>query len=267
MDRRRFLKRGSLLAGLASIASVFNLAPFSTAQAAVHSSQGGSTAAVLNEAEATSYIQKVKASPDYQRFFQKIKSQYSGTFIIDEASAHAYSVTDQRQTWIAVSIPVIGGAGHSSYWAAFQGGNSIVESRDHLYMVDGSNTRGVVERNGKLLLDAVTTPTGSFVHGTAYKPDGTTVSLGGLTVSSAVARINSNNSVTPDACIFFWPCLAGCFGVSGAIIGIATFACFAVCIGVSQGNPIVFAQCRLCLVAALGVSSEAALFCVNVCAC
>lgn len=257
-NRRRFLKQGTLATGLATLASMFGLTPFSPAQAAAASS-GGFQTAQLTGTEAEGYRHHVLASHDYQRFREQVQQKYEGVLAIHEQAISVESISNQGNTAVLVHVPIAGGEGHSHYTATFQKGSfAIMQAIGGLFtLTPERNITAVVERNGAVVADVTGTPDGSVVHGSLYKPDGTKITLDGSTIK-------------PDG-ICWWNCAANCvgsFGIPIILMGLALAICFAICAAIpSPLAPAAIIACAACISATIGGTVGIISYCITICWC
>ncbi len=264
MNRRRFLKRGSFFAGLATLASAFNLTPFLPAYAA-------STAAIkvneLSPTEAQSYIQAVLSSADYKQFQQRQSQLYPNQFTVQPKSAKAISLLSTTETVIAVSIPVVGGAGHSFYSALLQPhSTTITETRDGLFtMTADQHIQVLMEHNGQVILNALETQNGVFVHGTLMTSSGQ-MTLDNLTAQQVQIKLSSAQ-LTAAAASANCPggllgCLNNCLsglGVAGWVLSAIGAGC-----GIACGGTL-GAGCLACLAAVGGILGGQLGYCSSQC--
>jgi hypothetical protein len=203
VNRRRFLRRGSFIAGLTAFGSAFSLTPFSPAYAAEKSVQEVPTAQILQDDQASQYTQKVILSPSYQKFKQKLHQTYAGKLVIEEQNVVASLITFQQNKFVSVRIPIQGGAGYSSYTEILEwGSHNVMMMQSAIFVhVDSHNIRCVRESDGKVVFDAIVTLHGDVVKGVAQIGNDMKA-IDGLTSRQMLTQV-----VPLKGCSFF-----GCFG-------------------------------------------------------
>lgn len=244
LNRRRLFKKGGWLVGMISALS---LTPFSPAHAASFSSSDTSPQVEqLNKSDAQKYVSAVISSLQYQQFKQQTQSQYAGTFTSQEQNAVAWSITTSQSTFIAVRIPIDGGAGHSCYIANFSTTTTTIAGTKSMLFVQmpNNNVHAIVTVDSQQVLDAVITPEGNFVSGTAIL-QGKKTSLDHQNIKTLLSSLNAA-SQTPLCC--FENALVVLALASPPAIGAAVLTCIAVCGGTFG------AACIQCIGIALGIA-------------
>ncbi len=260
VNRRSFLKRGSIVAGFTTFAGALSLTPFSPVHAATRSTQALPQITMLDSGKAKPYIETVIKSSRYQDFKLNTQKVYPELFSAQEQQASAIRVTLNQDTLIMVRIPVTGGTGNSYYVTAFQPGNLIATmSTSALFsLTSDNNVHAVAERNGQTVLDAVLTPQGDAVNGTLYVEGGSPIILSGLTAKEILhTKITPDTSQSPFCCVLSGLVVYGF--VSLDVVLVALVVCLAACV-VTVGL-----ACVGCIAAATGVSAGAFGFLEGIC--
>jgi hypothetical protein len=216
-------RRGILKGGIvAAIASAFSLVPFSPANAASQSSSNGPkniNITSLSGAEAEKYIHLVVESQDYQRFKGNTQKDHAQIFAIQELKIEAMAINVDNQAYVAVRVPVVGGAGHSFYVATFVRGHSTILSTTSVLGMDlpDHNVHAIAERNGKIAFDGIIANNGKILHGTLYTLNGP----------------QTLENIGPEGISSFFACLLRCLaglGVAGWILGLVSALCALLCL-------------------------------------
>ncbi len=255
VNRRRFLRRGSFIAGLTAVGSVFSLTPFSSAHAAETSAQEVPMTQVLQDAQARQYTQAVIASPTYQQFQQKLHQVYAGDLAIQEQNVVAFLITSQQNKFVSVHVPIQGGAGYSSYTELFEWGSyNVIMTQSAVFIhANKQDIRCVREYNGNVVFDAILTPQGDVVKGIA-QVDNNMKAIDGLTLRQMFAQV-----VPLTGCDFFG-CFGNCWNNQGlpgwAIAGLG-FLC--------GGSCFFKVFCGPCVLGALGAYSIFSGYCYGSC--
>ncbi len=266
-ERRSFLKKGGILAGLTAFASFLNLTPTSIASAATGPSHLLPKGFQLDANDARQYVSAALACHQYQAFKSDVQRKFPNMFSVQESSATAYHVTSNNKETVWVRIPVSGGAGFSHFVVEFaslssliivmtQGGVFAVASNNRIHAwVEQRNADGQIVK----LLDAL------------FSTDGKTVS-GTQQVNGSIKVLSNQSIAIPldDSCGWncFWNCLVGPTGAPAWLFGFAYALCGTPC---SDWLPISEAVCAACLTGALiGVIVTSTFdigYCIGYCLC
>ena len=254
-DRRRFLRRGSFIAGLTAVGSVFSLIPLAPAYASEISTQAVPMSQILQDTQAKQYAQVVITSSAYQQFKQKLRQGYAGDLILQEQNAVAFLITIEQSKFVSVQIPIQGEVGYSHYIGLFEwGSHNVMMSQSAVFIHEGEqNIHCVREYNGNVVFDAIVTPQGNVVKGVAQVGNNMKA-IDGLT-----SRQMLSQAVPLTGCDFFG-CFGNCWNNQGlpgwAIAGLG-FLCGASCI--------FKVLCAPCVLAALGAYSIFSGYCYGIC--
>ena len=244
--RHRFLPRRGFLAGITAFAATFTLTPFSPTHAAPFSSlKALAQVNRLNESDAQKYISAVVSSSQYQQFKQQTQSQYAGIFTFQEQNAVAWAITTSQSTSTAVRIPIDGGAGKSFYIANFSTASmTIADTQSGLFVqMPNKNIHTITTVNSQQVLDAIITPEGNFVSGTAIIR-GKQTNLDRQSIGVVLSSLNAA-SQTPLCCLENALLTYGF--ASAPLILDAALICTAVCVGTLGGG------CLPCIGVAIGI--------------
>jgi hypothetical protein len=218
----------------------------------------GTRIETLSTADAGRYIEAVIASAGYVRFRDNLRQTYGDIFTPLEVELDSFLITVGRERFVAVRVPVVGGAGGSFYGALMSPDSTGIDNAvSGVFSLDGVNVATVMERNGTAALNAVISPSGDVLSGTLTTSAGMT-ELDALRSGEFHSLLHPNQNVSG-----FFRCLGDCLRRAGVppwlVLGLAA-VCASACI-VTDGI-----ACEGCIALVTGASRAIIFHCISSCA-
>jgi hypothetical protein len=259
-SRRSLLKRGTILGGIAAIASAFSLIP-QVSKASTTTATEKWQITPISDSTATKYINGLLTSPDYNNF--KTFIQIKSALPLQEHQASASFFVRGQLKLAFVSVTNVQGEDRSAYVATFQLGSFTPSESLGYIMTDTTSqkTTFITVKDGKEIVNALLGADNKIIEGYLLNAQGKQVILDKTTVLQLHQQGTLKaNSWTPCG---GWGCMNDCLssqGIAGKVIEVAGLICGATCLAGPE-------VCIPCILALGTISGGVTQYCANQCFC